>query len=249
LNRRAAAGEKAMMAATKMSTEGVFQAVLLNYLVSQARAVEGSVNRALGALLGRDERLASEVFLSEPRINELEIVIDEHAIRLLRQGNLADADVRLIVATLKINNDLERMGDLAVNLAERALSLAAMGDVQTPAELESMTTAVRAMISKCLGALIYQNVDLATQVLESDDAVDQYRDRVFEALLAGIAENSSLAAPSLQFVLASRHLERIADHATNIAEDVLFWVRGLEVRHGRARQLEARAENAAVAGA
>ncbi len=170
------------MAATKMSTEGVFQAVLLNYLVSQARAVEGSVNRALGALLGRDERLASEVFLSEPRINELEIVIDEHAIRLLRQGNLADADVRLIVATLKINNDLERMGDLAVNLAERAISLAAMGDVQTPAELEPMIAAVRAMISKCLGALIYQNVDLATQVLESDDAVDQYRDRVFEAL-------------------------------------------------------------------
>ena len=161
---------------------------------------------------------------------------------------LSDADVRLIVATLKINNDLERMGDLAVNLAERAISLAAMGDVETPAELEPMTTAVRAMVSKCLGALIYQNVDLATQVLESDDVVDQYRDRVFEALLSGITENSSQAAPNLQFVLASRHLERIADHATNIAEDVLFWVRGLEVRHGRARQLEARAENAAVVG-
>jgi phosphate transport system protein len=237
------------MAATKMSSEGVFQAVLLNYLVSQARTVEGSVNRALGALLGRDERLASEVFLSEPRVNELEIVIDEHAIRLLRQGMLSEVDVRLIVATLKINNDLERMGDLAVNLAERAISLSSMGDVEVPAELEPMTTAVRAMISKCLGALIYQNVDLATQVLESDDTVDQYCDRVFEALLAGIAQNSSQAAPSLQFVLASRHLERIADHATNIAEDVLFWVRGLEVRHGRARQLEGRAENAVIAGA
>ena len=98
-----------------------------------------------------------------------------------------------------------------------------------------MTTAVRAMVSKCLGALIYQNVDLATQVLESDDIVDQYRDQVFEALLAGMTKDSSLAAPNLHFVLASRHLERIADHATNIAEDVLFWVRGLEVRHGRAR--------------
>jgi len=235
------------MAATKMSTEGVFQSVLLNYLVSQARTVEGSINRALEALLSRDERLASEVFLSEPRINELEIVIDEHAVRLLRQPNLSDADVRLIVATLKINNDLERMGDLAVNVAERAISLSTMGDFQTPAELEPMTAAVRAMITKCLGALIYQNVDLATQVLESDDLVDQYRDRVFEALLSGIAENSSVAAPSIHFVLASRHLERIADHATNIAEDVLFWVRGLEVRHGRARQLEARLESAAVA--
>src|SRR6202041_839418 len=226
------------MAATKMSTEGVFQAVLLNYLVSQARTVEASINRALGALLECNERLASEVFLTEPRINELEIVIDEHAIRLLRAGNLADADVRLIVATLKINNDLERMGDLAVNVAERAISLSTMAEVSRPAELEPMTAAVRAMISKCLGALIYQNVDLATQVLESDDAVDQYRDRVFEALLSGIAQNSSVAAPSLQFVLASRHLERIADHATNIAEDVLFWLRGLEVRHGRARLMD-----------
>src|ERR1700691_4416821 len=236
------------MAPPKTNCDGILQSVLVNYLVSPAGTVEASVNRALWALLERNERLASEVFLTEPRINELEIVIDEHAIRLLRAGNLADADVRLIVATLKINNDLERMGDLAVNVAERAISLSTMADVSRPAELEPMTAAVRAMISKCLGALIYQNVDLATQVLESDDAVDQYRDRVFEALLSGIAENSSLAAPSLQYVLASRHLERIADHATNIAEDVLFWVRGLEVRHGRARQLEARAENAAVAG-
>jgi phosphate transport system protein len=207
------------------------------------------VNRALGALLGRNERLASEVFLTEPRINEMEMVIDEHSIRMLRQENLLETDIRLIVATIKINNDLERMGDLAVNLSERAISLAGMGEVQSPAELEPMTVAVRAMVSKCLGALIYRNVDLAAQVLESDDDVDQYRDRVFEALLAGIAQDSAQAAPNLQFVLASRHLERIADHATNIAEDILFWVRGLEVRHGRARQLGALAENIAAAGA
>ena len=143
-----------------------------------------SLNRALWALLERNERLASEVFLTEPRINEMEILIDEHAIRMLRQGNLLETDVRLIVATLKINNDLERMGDLAVNLSERAISLAGMGKIETPAGTRANDTAVRAMVSKCLGALIYQNVDLATQVLESDDIVDQYRDRVFEALLA-----------------------------------------------------------------
>ena len=237
------------MTMTTMSSEGVFQSVLMNYLVSQARTVESSISRALMALLDRNERLASEVFLTEPRINEMEIVIDEHAIRLLRQGNLTEPDIRLIVATLKINNDLERMGDLAVNLGERAVSLASMGTVDSPAELEPMTGAVRAMVSKCLGALIYQNLDLATQVLESDDVVDQFRDRVFDALLAGIAENSAQAAPNLQFVLASRNLERIADHATNIAEDVLFWVRGLEVRHGRARQLEAAARTSEAAKA
>jgi phosphate transport system protein len=232
--------EGASMASAKVGGEGVFQSVLVNYLVSQARTIEASVNRALWALLERNERLAGEVFLTEPRINEMEILIDGHAIRMLRQGNLHDADVRMIVASLKINNDLERMGDLAVNLCERAVSLAGMGEVTVPPELEPMATAVRAMVSKCLGALIFQNVELATQVLESDDLVDQYRDRVFESLLAGMSQNSSLAAPNLHFVLASRHLERIADHATNIAEDVLFWVRGLEVRHGRAMQAEQR---------
>jgi len=125
-----------------------------------------------------------------------------------------------------------------VNLSERAISLSAMGEVPIPVELEPMATAVRAMVSKCLGALIYQNVDLATQVLESDDVVDQYRDHLFESLLSGMTQNPSLAAPNLHYVLASRHLERIADHATNIAEDILFWIRGLEVRHGRAKQIE-----------
>jgi len=235
--------------ASQANAEGMYQGVLVNYLISQARTVEGSVNRALRALLERNDRLASEVFLTEPRINEMEIVIDEHAIRMLRQGNLQETDVRLIVATLKINNDLERMGDLAVNLSERAISLAGMGAVQAPPELEPMTTAVRAMVSKCLGALIYQNTELATQVLESDEIVDQHRDQVFETLLAGMTEDPAQAAPNLQFVLASRSLERIADHTTNIAEDVLFWVRGLEVRHGRAKQLEQNAEVAAAANA
>jgi phosphate transport system protein len=234
---------------TTSSTDEMLQNALVNYLVAQARTVEASVNRALAALLERNERLASEVFLTEPRVNEMEILIDEHAIRMLRQGNLADPDVRLIVASLKINNDLERMGDLAVNLSERAISLAAMSAVQIPAELEPMMTAVRAMVSKCLGALIYRNVDLATQVLESDDVVDHYRDQLFEALLAGMTQDPSVAAPNLHFVLASRHLERIADHATNIAEDILFWVRGLEVRHGRARQAEIATERARAAGA
>jgi phosphate transport system protein len=133
-----------------------------------------------------------------------------------------------------------------VNLSERAVSLAGMGDIPIPSEIEPMTSAVRAMVSKCLGALIYKNVDLATQVLESDDVVDQFRDQVFEKLLAGITDNPAMAAPNLHYVLASRHLERIADHATNIAEDILFWVRGIEVRHGRAKQIEFKADKTDV---
>lgn len=237
-----------MATTLKTGNAGMLQTVLMNYLVAQARTVESSVNRSIIALLDRNERLASEVFLTEPRVNEMEMVIDEHAIRMLRQGNLADPDLRLIVATLKVNNDLERMGDLAVNLSERAIALTGMGAIPNPTDLEPMTAAVRAMVAKCLGALIYQNAELAIQVLESDDAVDAFRDRIFETMLAGISGNSAHAAPNLQFMLASRNLERIADHATNIAEDILFWVRGLEVRHGRARELETHHEGAAVSG-
>ena len=237
------------MATKPANVEGFLQTSLVNYLVSQARTVESSVNRAIAALLERNDRLAGEVFLAEPRVNEMEIVIDEFAVRVLRLGNLREQEIRQVVATLKINNDLERMGDLAVNLGERAVSLAALGQAQAPEELEPMAAAVRAMVSKCLGALIYRNVDLASQVLESDDAVDQYRDRIFDSLLASMAADPAETAPSLQFVLASRHLERIADHATNIAEDILFWVRGLDIRHGRATAPETTAEGTASAGA
>ena len=213
-------------------TETVLYDALVNYLVSMARTVESAMNRALDAVVSLDSPrtagLPGEVFLLEPRINEMEILIDEHAIRLLRRGSFSDDEMRLIVAALKITNDLERIGDLAVNLAERVISLREM-----PEELAPMAAAVRAMVSKSLGALIFRNTDLAIQVLESDDVVDQYRDRIFEKLLDRMTKQAALVSPGLQFVLATRHLERIADHATNIAEDIIFWVRGLDVRHGR----------------
>jgi phosphate transport system protein len=218
-------------------TEAVLYDTLVNYLVSMARTVEGAMNRALDALISHDisrtSALPGEVFLLEPRINEMEIVIDEHAIRLLRRGSFSDDEMRLIVAALKITNDLERIGDLAVNLAQGAVTLREMPDARLPDELAPMAIAVRAMVSKSLGALIFRNVEMATQVLESDDIVDQYRDRIFENLLAGMTQQATFVSPGLQFILATRHLERIADHATNIAEDIIFWVRGLDVRHGR----------------
>ena len=218
-------------------TETVLYDTLMNYLVSMARTVEGVMNRALDSLVGLQSpatsSLPGEVFLLEPRINEMEIVIDEHAIRLLRRGSFTDDEMRLIVAALKITNDLERIGDIAVNVAERVISLRELPGAELPDELAPMAAAVRTMVSKSLGALIFRNVDMATQVLESDDIVDQYRDRIFDRLLQGMTQEPAAVSPGLQFILATRHLERIADHATNIAEDIIFWVRGLDVRHGR----------------
>ena len=209
--------------------------VLENYLISMARSVDVSTSRILGVLADRSakdsERTVSQIFTIEPRINEMEMVIDEHAIRLLRDLKLSDAEIRQVVATLKITNDLERMGDLSVGLAERLISLAEMPAVPEPPELEPMVKAVGAMVNKSLGALTFRNVALATQVLESDDLVDRYRDRIFEGLMARITEQPSQAGPNLQMVLVSRYLERLADHATNIAEMVIYLVEAKMVRH------------------
>jgi phosphate transport system protein len=225
------------MATSMQTTQGIYQDILVNYLISMARTVEASVDRALIAILGTDleaaEQAPGEIFLLEPRINEMEMVIDDHAVRMLRDGNLNPEDIRLVVATLKVTNDLERMGDLAVNLAERVVSLAQMHPVPQPPELEPMVQAVGAMVKKSLGALIFRSVVLAGEVLESDDLVDHYRDQIFERLMASMTERPAEIGPNLQFVLASRYLERLADHATNVAEDIIFWVRGLDVRHGR----------------
>jgi phosphate transport system protein len=226
-----------MTTSPSVLTDAVMYDTLVNYLVSMARTVEGAMNRALDAIVSlespRTAALPSEVFLLEPRINEMEIVIDEHAIRLLRTGSFSDDELRLIVAALKITNDLERIGDIAVNLAQRVISLREMPGAQVPEELVPMASAVRAMVSKSLGALIFRNVEMATNVLETDDLVDRYRDRIFEQLLDRMTHDTQVVSPGMQFILATRHLERIADHATNIAEDIIFWVRGLDVRHGR----------------
>src|ERR1700741_2359884 len=175
------------MGTTAGLTEAVLYDVLVNYLVSMARIGETAMNRALDAIVGFDNRrtagLPGEVFLLEPRINEMEIMIDEHAIRLLRRGSFSDDEMRLVVAALKITNDLERIGDIAVNLAERVISLREMPDAKPREDRAPMAEAVRSMVSRSLGSLIFRNAEMAAQVLESDDVVDQYRDRIFENLL------------------------------------------------------------------
>src|SRR5580704_10006187 len=229
------------MATPASNVQTIYEDVLANYLISMARTVETSVGHALDALLcpnlERANALSSQVFLVEPRVNEMEMLIDDHAVRMLRTGLLDDEEIRRVVASQKIANDLERIGDLAVNVSERVISLAEMKVTAMPRDLEPMAGAVRGMLGRSLGALIFRNVVLAGEVLEADDVVDRYRDQIFEHLLARMTAEPGQAAPQLQFVLATRYLERIADHSTNIAEDIIFWVRGLDVRHGRARMV------------
>src|SRR6267154_1373838 len=199
LYRKICTGKEFAMASAAGLSETILYDTLVNYLISMARTVESAMNRALEAIVSVDDpqvsALVGEVFLLEPRINEMEIVIDEHAIRLLRRGGFSDDEMRLIVAALKITNDLELIGDLAVNLAECVVSLREMRGARVPEELAPMASAVRAMVSKSLGALIFRNVEMATQVLESDDVVDQYRDRIFEKLLQHMTQEPTLVSP------------------------------------------------------
>jgi len=227
------------MATAEVAPQPVYRDGLENYLISMARTVSMSVSWALTALVKPGNPDADQgpgdIFMLEPRINEMEIIIDDRAVRMLRDERLSEVEIRRIVATLKITNDLERMGDLSLNLAERIVSLAALPPVAPPPELAPMVAATGAMVEKALSALMFRNVILASQVLESDDMVDRYRDQIFERLMSNMTERPVDVAPNLQLVLASRYLERLADHATNIAEDIIFWVRGLDVRHGNAR--------------
>jgi len=194
---------------------------------------EERLRMAMRALVDRDHELLVEVIGGDSRVDELQIEIDDRCFTLLALHQPVAVDLRLLLAAMRMNSDFERIGDIAVNLAERVVSLREMPDAKPPEELAPMAEAVRAMVSRSLGSLIFRNAEMAAQVLESDDVVDQYRDRIFENLLLHMTQNVALVTPGMQFVLATRHLERIADHATNIAEDIIFWVRGLDVRHGR----------------
>jgi phosphate transport system protein len=208
---------------------------LVNYLISMARTVEVSVSRALGALLARGtpetEQAPGQIFLLEPRINEMEMVIDDHAVGLLRDHRLGEEEIRQVVAALKITNDLERMGDLAVNIVERALSLITQPPVKPLVDIPRMAHLAELMVRNSLDSFVKRDAELARSVLLSDDAVDDLRDTIEEDLVKFMQQDPSTISRALDLVLVARSLERIADHATNIAEDALFLIQGVDVRH------------------
>jgi phosphate transport system protein len=163
----------------------------------------------------------------------MEIFLDEKAVLLLRSARLSEPEVRLTVATIKINNDLERIGDLTVNIAERLLALSALRQAGIPRDVAAMTKPVRDMLTSSITAIRERDLEAAAHVLETDAVVDRYRDQLFMSLTETMSSDPQHVPVDIHFILISRHLERIADHATNIAEDVIYWLRGIDVRHGQ----------------
>jgi phosphate transport system protein len=206
-------------------------------LLEMSALVESSIQRSISAVTQKDRGAAEEVFRTEARINAIEIEIDEFAINLLALQQPMAADLRLIVAALKINTDLERMGDLAVSIAERALSLIDGPVIKPMIDIPHIAGLVQSMVRKALDAFVMRDPDLARSVLASDDAVDSLRTACYHELVSYMESDPEHIQQALHLLVVTRNLERIADHSTNIAEDVLFLVKGVDVRHhAEARQ-------------
>jgi phosphate transport system protein len=200
-------------------------------LLTMAGLVELAVHQSVLSLTQRDQDRAQQVLVSEARINQLEIRIDELATRLLALHQPMARDLRFLTAAIKINNDLERMGDLAVNIVERSLSLISQPPVKPMIDIPRMAQLAESMVRNSLDSFVKSDAELARSVLVSDDAVDNLRDSITTELIGFMEKDPSTVSRALDLILVARNLERIADHATNIAEDVLFLIQGVDVRH------------------
>jgi phosphate transport system protein len=200
-------------------------------LLVMAGMAEQAIQRAVEAYRVRDISLCDLVVRSEISINSFEREIDQMALDLLAMEQPMAIDLRFILAVIKINADLERVGDQAVSIADRVRDLQAFPVVDLPVDIPRMASLASAMVRKALQAFIEADADLATSVLTMDDNVDKLNDTAFFALSNLIKEQPHYTPQALHALMIARNLERVADHATNVAEDVIFWVRGADVRH------------------
>jgi len=207
--------------------------LLKRRLVLMGDLAQQRVREALEALVARDPRRVREVVTGDGPINTLQIEIDDHSFTLLALQQPVAADLRLIVSAVKISVDLERVGDLAVNIAEAAELYLAHPPVKALVDLPRMSEIAQHMLAAALDAFLSQNAVLAKAVLAEDDHLDQLKAQVFRELLTYMLGNPKTIEPALDLILISRHLERIGDHATNIAEDVIFITEARDVRHSR----------------
>jgi phosphate transport system protein len=194
--------------------------------------VELALAQATKALVERREDIASEVVERDSEIDELEVSVEEECLKVLALHQPVAADLRFIITVLKVNNDLERMGDLAVNIAKRSADLAQFGRLEAVDRMTPTVNRVRGMVRDSLDALVNLDTDLARRVLEEDDAIDMAHAEMFAVLQNLMRSSPSFVEPATSALSASRHLERVADLATNIAEDVVFMVEGEIIRHG-----------------
>jgi len=193
--------------------------------------VAQSVHRSVLSLVEKNEDYASQVLRDESRIDQLEIQIDDLVTSIIARDSPVARDMRFVVVAIKINTDLERMGDMAVGIVER--SLAAMRQPELPflASFTEIGNVVESMVLQALEAFVKRDAELARGILRADDEVDAMRNKITTDVIELMKKDPSTIERAIDYILIARRLERIADHATNIAEDIIFMVKGIDVRH------------------
>jgi len=205
--------------------------VLKQRLLNMGALVESRVHSAVQALIERRLDVAEAIAGGDREVNELQIEIDDRSLKLLALQQPMASDLRLITAAMKINADLERIGDQAVNIAENVIKILPQAPLKPTIDIPRMAQITQGMTRDSLDAFVRKDVVLARSVLKRDDEVDQLKDQVFRVLLTYMMADPGTIERALSLILISRNLERIADHATNIAEDVIFLVEAKDVRH------------------
>ncbi len=200
-------------------------------ILTMAGSVEEQIHKAIRALQGRDSRLAQEVIAGDTQIDQDENHVEEECLKILALHQPVAVDLRRIAAALKINSELERMADLAEDIAERAMTLARPPFVPIPEKLQRMTDLTTAMVRESLDAFVNLDARQARRVCRLDDEIDRYNLEIIAEVIHTMQQSPELVPAGLSMFSATRHLERIADHATNIAEDVVYLVEGEIIRH------------------
>jgi len=207
-------------------------------LLYEGSLVERAIQDAIKALLERTSDLARKVIDDDDSVNAIEVEVDEFCLKLLALRQPAARDLRFITTAIKINYDLERIGDMAVNLCERVLELNQEPQLKPYIDLPTMANIVQMMVKESLDAFVREDVQLESKVKQEDTKVDNYHDQIFRELLTYMIEDPKTITRATRLLFISKYLERIADHAVNIAELVIFMVEGKIIRHLKSRREE-----------
>ncbi|MFW6152086.1 MAG: phosphate signaling complex protein PhoU [Verrucomicrobiota bacterium] len=206
---------------------------LKKQVLSLCAMVEENLNKAVRSIEEQDADLAMQVIEADSRIDEREVEVEEESLKILALHQPVAIDLRFIIAVLKINNDLERIGDLAVNIAERSVHLCNRSRLSIPVDFEGMTEKVRNMLKKSIDALVNMDADLAREVCKADDEVDEINRQIHDMVIKHMEQSDSAEEIDslMQLLSVARQLERIADHATNIGEDLIYTIEARIIRH------------------
>jgi phosphate transport system protein len=202
-------------------------------LLEMGALVASSVARSARSLIEKSEVLAHQVIRDESRVDQMEIQIDDLATSMIALTQPVASDMRFVTVAIKINTDLERMGDLAVGVVERSLAIMHQPSLETVQKIPALAQLVECMVLQSLDSFVKRDADLAEKIIHSDDSVDHLRNEIVQDLIGIMTANVEVIPRAINLMMIARHLERIADHSTSIAENVIFLVNGQDVRHVR----------------